>query len=41
MSVNVNKEVSSETSAVWHNHMTVVVEGKMTIQFYLKTDQGL
>lgn len=86
MSVNVNKEVSSETSAVWQNHitapdtpegftlrttypsnpdgvevmlecweagseepihshpgddMTVVVEGKMTIQFYLKTDQGL
>lgn len=86
MSVNVNKEVSSETSAVWQNHitapdtpegftlrttypsnpdgvevmlecweagseepihshpgddMTVVVEGKMTIQFYIKTDQGL
>lgn len=86
MSVNVNKEVSSETSAVWQNHvtapdtpdgftlrttypgnpdgvevmmerweagseepihshpgddMTVVIEGKMTIQFYTKTDKGL
>lgn len=85
MSVD-NKELNSETSAVWHNHvsipetpagftlrttyptnpegaevmlerweagseepihshpgddMTVVIEGKMTIQFYTKTDGGL
>jgi len=86
MSVNENKEVTAETSAIWqncisvpdtpegftlrttyptnpdgvevmmecweagseepiHSHpgddMTVVIEGKMTIQFYNKTDNGL
>jgi len=86
MSINENKEVTAETSAVWqncisvpdtpegftlrttfpnnqdgvevmmecweagseepiHSHpgddMTVVIEGKMTIQFYNKTDNGL
>lgn len=86
MSIDASKEVTSETSAIWQNHisipdtpegftlrttypnnpegvevmlerweagteepihshpgddMTVVVEGKMTIQFYTKTESGL
>jgi len=86
MSIDAKKEVTSETSAVWQNHisipdtpegftlrttyptnpegvevmmerweagteepihshpgddMTVVIEGKMTIQFYKKTEAGL